>query len=136
MDDEIRIETIVGDINLEDNIDQVNINVEEGLPGKDAKINGVNALMINGGTNLTITQEGNVATLDVDFSGIEQDKTYVHEQVTASAQWSVVHNLGKHPAVTVIDSGETAVIGDIEYISLDEITITFGSPFGGKAFLN
>ena len=136
MDDEIRIDNINGNVELENNNGQININREEGMPGKDATINGVNALTIEGGSNLAITQAGNIATLHVDLSSIEEDKTYVHVQLISSQSWHVQHNLGKYPSVTIIDSGGSVVFGDVEYVSLNEITVSFGFPFGGTAYLN
>lgn len=136
MDDEIRLESIIGNVILEDDNDPININTEEGMPGKDATINGVNALTINGGENITISQVGNVATLNVDLSSIEDDMSYIHEQVVPSYTWTVNHGLGKYPSVSVVDSGGSNVIGDINHISDDELIISFGFPFGGKAFLN
>ena len=114
----------------------LNITLPEGLPGQDATINGVKALTLTGGENLTLTQVGNVTSLEVDFSSLEEDKTYVHEQLVSSQFWLITHNLGKHPSVTVIDSGGSVVFGDVEYVSLNEITVSFGFPFGGTAYLN
>lgn len=64
------------------------------------------------------------------------DKTYVHDQGVASATWSITHNLNKKPSVTVVDSAENVVIGEIEYNNDTSITITFSGAFSGKAYLN
>ena len=64
------------------------------------------------------------------------DKNYVHTQISASATWTVSHDLGKFPSVTIVDSGETVVIGNIDYVDLNNLTITFSAAFGGKAYLN
>ena len=68
--------------------------------------------------------------------GIENDKNYVHNQTTASDTWVINHNLNKYPAVSVIDSANNEVIGDIEYDNTNQVTITFTSAFKGKATLN
>lgn len=68
--------------------------------------------------------------------GGEADKTFTFNQVTAAAIWEITHNLGKHPSVTVVDSGGNVVIGDIEYTSVNTLTCTFSAPFSGKAYLN
>lgn len=64
------------------------------------------------------------------------DKNYVHNQPVASAVWTVNHNLEKFPSVSVVDSGNTAVNGLVEYINLNSLTITFSAPFSGKAYIN
>lgn len=62
--------------------------------------------------------------------------THIHSQITASATWTIVHNLNKYPSTTVVDSADTVVIGQIEYVSLNELKIIFSGGFSGKAYLN
>lgn len=64
------------------------------------------------------------------------DKNYVHTQGTASATWSIVHNLGKYASVTVVDSNNMVVHGEVEYINTNEVEITFRAAFSGEAYLN
>jgi len=64
------------------------------------------------------------------------DKTFTFTQSVASSTWSVTHNLDKFPSVSVVDSGNTAVVGSVEYINENELTITFSSPFSGYAYMN
>jgi len=64
------------------------------------------------------------------------DKDYIHTQSTASDAWVVNHELNKKPSVTVVDSANNVVLGDIEYIDNDNVRITFNSQFSGKAYLN
>lgn len=66
----------------------------------------------------------------------EKDKNYVHTQNTPSNIWSIVHNLNKFPSVTVIDTGNNEVIGEVDYINTNELTISFVGSFTGKATLN
>jgi hypothetical protein len=66
----------------------------------------------------------------------ELDKNYVYSQNSASNQWNITHNLYKYPSVSVVDSGNNTVIGDVEYVSLNEVTIRFSASFSGKAFFN
>jgi len=70
-----------------------------------------------------------------------KNATYTHTQNGASHTWVVSHNLSRFPSVTVIDSGDSVVVGCITYNSANQLTITFhggGSPsaFSGKAYLN
>jgi len=62
--------------------------------------------------------------------------TYVHNQAVSSNTWVVTHNMGFFPSVSVVDSGGNMVIGDVTYISEDQISIAFSAYFGGKAYLS
>lgn len=64
------------------------------------------------------------------------DKNYVHSQETAAAEWEVTHNLGKNPAVTVIDSANTEVIGEVEHVNSNKCILRFQAAFAGKAIFN
>lgn len=64
------------------------------------------------------------------------DMTYIHNQGVASDVWTVAHNLGKYPSVTVVDSAGTVVIGDVAYLDSDNIEISFCGAFSGTAYLN
>lgn len=68
--------------------------------------------------------------------GIICDKTFVYNQATSSDIWEITHNLNKYPAVTVVDSGGSVVIGEIVYIDKNNVRITFTSAFSGKAYFN
>ena len=68
--------------------------------------------------------------------GIVDDKNFVYVQATSSDIWEITHNLNKYPAVTVVDSGGSVVIGEIVYIDKNNIRITFASAFSGKAYFN
>jgi len=63
-------------------------------------------------------------------------KTYVHDQTQASAAWLIQHNLGKLPSVSVVDSAGNIVVGDVRYLDINSILISFIAPFCGKAYLN
>lgn len=62
--------------------------------------------------------------------------TYTHQQLIPATVWTIVHNLGKYPSVTVIDSAGTEVEGDVQFTDTNTIVITFSSAFAGKASLN
>ena len=66
----------------------------------------------------------------------EGPEMYVHNQYLADSVWNIVHNLNKYPSVTVTDSANNVVVGDVTYVNENAVTITFGSSFGGKAYLN
>lgn len=60
---------------------------------------------------------------------------YEHDQQVASNEWTITHNLGKMPSVTVIDSADTIVIGDTEFLTNNQLKISFTGAFTGKAYL-
>ena len=62
--------------------------------------------------------------------------TYVFIQSIPSSVWEINHNLNKVPSVTVVDSAGSIVMGEINYIDMNNITITFSGAFSGKALLN
>lgn len=64
------------------------------------------------------------------------DKNFVFNQAIASTSWSIVHNLGKFPSVTIVDSANTVVVGQIVNIDTNSLTLNFNAPFSGKAYLN
>ncbi len=67
--------------------------------------------------------------------------TYTHSQTSSSDTWTITHNLGRYPSVTVVDTGNTVIIGGVTYNSENQLTVTFfsgGSALAttGKAYLN
>jgi len=77
-----------------------------------------------------------MATYINESNLIDVDKRYVHNQNTTSSTWVVAHNLNKFPSVTVVDSAGTIVIGEIDYIDMNNVTLTFSAAFSGVAYLN
>lgn len=74
--------------------------------------------------------------LNVRFGGTGGDLNYVHTQREPESNWLVKHNLGKFPSVTVVDSAENIVIGDVQYIDNMTVLLTFEAAFSGKAYFN
>jgi hypothetical protein len=62
--------------------------------------------------------------------------TYTHTQAAASSTWTIVHNLGCKPSVTIVDSGGNVQIGEVLYDSNNQVTVTFAAAFSGYAYLN
>lgn len=94
--------------------------------------NMITSAAISGNTTKTLTlnqQDGGTVTVSyVD--------TYVHTQSTSSATWTITHNMNKYPSVTIIDSANTVVEGEVEYTSLNEVEVTFSGGFTGTAYMN
>lgn len=64
------------------------------------------------------------------------DKHFVYTQRTPSDRWVVNHGLDKYPSVTVVDSAESIVVGNCEYIDKNIVILTFNGSFSGKAYFN
>ena len=82
------------------------------------------------------TKSLNLNARDGSVISVEYVDTYVHTQGTPSATWSVLHNMNKYPSVTIVDSAQNVVIGDVEYNTLNACTITFAAAFSGYAYFN
>lgn len=67
---------------------------------------------------------------------IIEDKNYIHYQRIAAETWKVEHNLDKFPSVTIVDSAESTVVGEVTYIDENNLTVEFASAFSGKAICN
>lgn len=63
-------------------------------------------------------------------------ETYTYTQGAPASTWNIAHTLNKFPSVSVVDSANNDVIGDVHYTDQSNLTITFSSPFSGKAYLN
>ena len=64
------------------------------------------------------------------------DSHYRHTQTSASSIWNIKHNLGKHPSVSVESSSGYVVIGEVQYIDDNNLTIKFSASLTGFANLN
>ena len=62
--------------------------------------------------------------------------TYIHRQYDAASVWRIEHNLHCYPSVTVVDSADSKVTGDVDYIDENTLTVSFVAPFSGSAYLN
>lgn len=98
-----------------------------------------NAIVADGSglTNLPVqTVNDFTNALKTKLDALETDKNYVHTQSSSSTSWEVTHSLGKYPSPVVVDSAGTIVVGQVDYDSLNTMTISFKSTFSGKVYLN
>lgn len=64
------------------------------------------------------------------------DKSFTHNQSAPATTWTINHNLGKNPSVSVVDSAGTQVFGSVNYVTLNQLTVHFSVAFSGTAYLN
>lgn len=73
---------------------------------------------------------------ELGLYGVNNPETFVFEQKTPSDTWEIEHPLNKLPSCTVIDSANSVVVGNVEYIDDSHVVITFSGAFSGTALLN
>lgn len=77
----------------------------------------------------------NLITLTSLSSQFVLTKRHVHTQGQASSTWTINHTLEGKPSVTVVDSANTVVYGEVQYVSNSQVVVVFSAPFSGFAFL-
>jgi hypothetical protein len=88
------------------------------------------------GSSTVVTEKGNSVTVTGVIGGVSLDANYVYVQTSPSATWVINHNLNKYCSVTVVDSADNVVFGEVLYNSLNQVTLTFSGAFSGEAFFN
>jgi hypothetical protein len=58
-----------------------------------------------------------------------------HVQVSESIAWTINHNLGYKPSVQMFNVGGLEVLGEIQHISNNQVTVLFNTPLSGYARL-
>lgn len=76
--------------------------------------------------------ERRLSSAESAIATIPKSFTYVQSQ--AATVWTVNHNLGRFPAVSVVDSAGSVVIGDVTYVSVNTLTVAFSAPFSGNVY--
>lgn len=67
---------------------------------------------------------------------LQRADTFVFEQAVASDTWTIEHNLGKKPSVTVVDSADNVFYPAVQYINENKLVVTMNGATTGKAYLN
>ena len=62
--------------------------------------------------------------------------SYTFEQQSNSTTWTVVHNLGYRPAITIQDYFKNTIEGDINHIDTSTVQLTFAEAVSGYAYLS
>lgn len=86
--------------------------------------------------NFTLSSILSLVTGTINVPNENEVDSYVHTQGSASATWTIAHNLDKYPSVTVVDNDDDVVIGETNYQDKNTVIIYFAAAFAGKAFLN
>ena len=58
-----------------------------------------------------------------------------HIEPTPKTVWSIAHNLGYRPSVTVTDLAGAVVLAEVRHLSVDVLQIAFVTAQAGRAYL-
>jgi hypothetical protein len=59
---------------------------------------------------------------------------FIHYQDVPAASWTIAHNLSGYPSVSVVDSANRLVFGEVTYLTQDTVRIDFSAGFSGRAY--
>jgi hypothetical protein len=78
-----------------------------------------------------------VKNSSTDFDTRWADHVYRHYQTAAATRWTITHNLGFRPSVTVEDSAGSDIIpGEITHVDNNTLQLDFSAAVGGEAYLS
>ena len=86
-----------------------------------------NQVIVNQDSPNLVTVKSGVGTINT--------RRHIHTQGQASTTWTITHTLGGRPQVTIVDSADTHVFGEVQYLSNSQVMVTFSAAFSGKAYL-
>ena len=107
--------------------------VAEKFAGVDARIGGIDQLDTLDKSNL-VTAINELAARG-NGGSTSGGVAYTHLQSLANTAWTINHNLGMRPAVTILDTGGNEVEADVAHTSFNQLVIRFAVPIAGIARL-
>ena len=130
---------------IEDQQPLIQVTLEDGLLINTSINTGTtyNAIVTNGARGKTgksayevWLEEGHTGSQGDFLAWLQTTNNFVFETMVPLDTWNIIHNMGKCPSVSVVNSAGTWVIGDVQYIDNTRLIVTFQSEFSGKAYLN
>ena len=101
----------------------------------------LNVDLVDGSVEFTVAAEP--VELNVEFVGVPGQKGekgdtngHDHVQTVAAAVWSIAHNLGFRPTVSVCTDGGVGRLADVRHLSTINLEIHFKKPETGTAHLS
>lgn len=81
---------------------------------------------------------GRIPQMETRISTLENGGSDKHKVISFSVSTviSVKHDMGKRPAVTILDNDGNQVYADVNHIDANKLVITFGKSQSGKIILN
>jgi hypothetical protein len=105
-------------------------------------------VVVQSSTPSIVVEENNAQLLNVTgMVGPKGDKgdkgddgtpggSYTHNQSALSAVWTINHNLNFNPNVIAQDSSGGTIEGNVDFTSINSLTITFSVASSGTAYLS
>jgi|GEM_PF-1942216 len=93
---------------------------------------------VNSAAGIVFTPTSEITSVNVQ-NAIEELRTrsrFVHNQPSASNTWNITHNMKFFPNVSIVDTALSKVVGEVEYLTENSLTVTFSHSFAGKAYLS
>ena len=97
-----------------------------------------------GVTSLSIVGDSEVLEIDMGTTGPQgppgadgadgaDASSYTHTQASASSTWTIAHNLGWRPTITVLSAGGVQMIAEVVHLSTNTAQVLFVEPTTGSA---
>jgi hypothetical protein len=106
--------------------------VSDGQPGQD----GASAYSLAVSNGFLGTEQEWLASLVGPQGPSGTDGFFEFDKVEPDDVWIITHNLGFRPNITVFDLDGAVVHGDIIHINSNVVSIDFGTPVAGSAYLS
>lgn len=106
----------------------------------DPKEDDVNLYLENGSYIDLILGKSSLITLSIETDPVVRDPgtllvPFEYIANTPSSTWTIPHNLGYRPDVSVYSIGGVEVVADILHIDFNNVLIMFNLPYAGRARL-
>jgi hypothetical protein len=93
------------------------------------------------GGNGSISIDNFYDIINFTFGSSAGDLTFIYDQVVPATIWGdpitgISPGLNKFPSITVVDTGDTVVIGNYTYVDNNNVILEFSAAFAGKAYFN
>ena len=96
----------------------------------DARTGGLERLQTTNKSDL-VAAINELAARETRISG----SAYMYTQTTPAAVWTINHNLGLWPTVSILDPGGNEIEADVTHPSVNQLVIRFAIPIAGLARL-
>lgn len=90
----------------------------------------------SGGTDGQLIVKSGSTNFQTVWSNVAPLVSYQHSQQATSNTWTINHNLGYQPAVTIKDNYGQIIEGHVTYNSINSLTVEFSVAITGYAYLS